>query len=365
MFYLAPFALIALLGLAADGVVPSSRRPLVAAAAVAGVLPVFIPFTRFITTSAVSDTFALLPWWWAQDHLIHLPQVRWAAFGVSLAAAALFVLLPRRFALALPVLVGAYFVLTSLVVENGRHGIHKTTRGDLFAGTHEAHPDWIDRRLGRNASVSFLWTGALPDAFPMWEGEFFNRSVRSVYDVNGANPPDPLPMTAVSRRPDGELAHQGKPITAQYVVSDTALEIAGKLLVRDKVGVSLYRVDGPVVLLTRISGLYENDTWSGKAVTYQRVECTGGSLAVTLQTDQNLFRRPQTVVATEAGRIVGRTSIPVAGERTFRVPLVPAADGRCTVRYTVGRTLVPAKVERGQSDTRRLGAHFLTFDYRP
>ncbi len=365
MFYLAPFALIALLGLAADGVVPAARRPLLAAAALAGVLPVFIPFTRFITTSAVSDTFALLPWWWAQDHLIHLPQVRWAALGVSLAAAAVFALLPRRFALVLPLLVGAYFVATSVVVENGRHGIHKTTRGDLFAGTHEAHPDWIDRRVGRDANVSFLWTGALPDAFPMWEGEFFNRSVRKVYDVDGANPPDPLPMIAVTRRADGELAHKGKPIEARYVVSDSALEIAGKLLVHDQVGVSLYRVDGPVVLLTKIEGIYKNDTWSGRSVTYQRVECGGGSLAVTLQGDQHLFKRPQTVTATEAGSVVGRTSIPVAAERVLRVPLRPAANGRCTVRFTVGRTLVPAHVVPGQTDTRELGAHFLTFDYKP
>ena len=65
-------ALIALLGLAADGIVPRARRPIVAAAVVAGVLPFFIPYARFIGPSALSDTFSLLPWWWAQDHLIHL-----------------------------------------------------------------------------------------------------------------------------------------------------------------------------------------------------------------------------------------------------------------------------------------------------
>ena len=125
IFYLAPFALIALLGW---------RRRRQAGrcwpgAAVAGVLPVFIPFPRFIRPSAVSDTFALLPWWWVQDHWITLGEVRWAALGVSLAAAALFVLLPRRYALVLPALVGVYFVATTLVVENGRHGIHQTSVG--------------------------------------------------------------------------------------------------------------------------------------------------------------------------------------------------------------------------------------------
>src|SRR5262245_46823666 len=90
LFYVAPLALVALVGLAADGVVTRRRRPLAAAALVAGVLPVFISFERFVTTSAVADTLALLPWWWVQDHWIHMDQLRWAALAVGLAAGALF-----------------------------------------------------------------------------------------------------------------------------------------------------------------------------------------------------------------------------------------------------------------------------------
>ena len=140
-----------------------------------------------------------------------------------------------------------------------------------------------------------------------------------------------------------------------------SVEIAGRLLVSDPVGVDLYRVDGPIVLLTHVAGLYPNDTWSGPAVTYQRVDCTAGRLAVRLQGDPRLFTRPQTVVATEGGAVVGRATIPVNSETSLTVPLRPAADGRCTVRFTVGHTLVPARVEPGSSDTRPLGAHFLDF----
>ena len=133
IFYLAPLALVPLAGLAADGVVPRRRRAVLAAALVAGLLPAAIPFDRFITTSAVSDTFALLPWWWIQDHGIHLANLRWVALAVSVAAAAL-LFLPRRLALVLPALIGAYFVATALVVENGRHGIHLASVGSLWAG---------------------------------------------------------------------------------------------------------------------------------------------------------------------------------------------------------------------------------------
>ena len=364
MFYLAPFALIAVLALAEDGLVTRARRPLLLAAGAAALLPFFIPYTHFITTSAVSDTFALLPWWWAQDHLIHLPTVRWAALGVSLAAAALFVLLPRRFALVLPALVAVYFVATTFVVENDRHGIHMTSVASGFAGTHFPDHDWIDRSVGRNASVAVLWT-EMPDPYPVWENEFFNRSIRTVYDVDGAPPPDPLPETNVTRRSDGVLATaDGRAVTAQYVLASGTTELAGTVIARDAVGVDLYRVNGPIVILSHVRGLYP-DTWSGRTVTYQRVECTGGKVAATLQGDIKLFPAGQTVVAREGGAVVGRTRIPANGQTTLTVPLHPAANGQCLIRYTVGRTRVPARVEPGSIDTRALGAHFLNFDELP
>jgi hypothetical protein len=365
LFYLAPFALIALLALGVDGVITRRRGVLVAAAAVAGVLPVFIPFTRTITTSAVSDTFAMLPWWWVQDHLVSLGDVKWAALAACLVAAALFAFLPRRFALVLPMLVAGYFLLTAYVVEYGVHGIEKTSLGSSWAGTHNAHSDWIDRTVGRNANVSLLWTSSMPTAYPIWENEFFNRSVGTVYDVDGVRTPDPLPETVANRVASGDLVADGHPVKAQYVLANSAVAVGGKEIKHDSLGMDLYRVNGPVVILSHVGGLYEGDTWSGKTATYQRVECAGGSLTVTLQGDDQLFERPQTVVATEAGRVVGRTAIPVSKETTMTVPLAPAANHRCTVRFTVGRTLVPARVHPGSTDKRPLGAHFLVWNYKP
>jgi hypothetical protein len=366
-FYLAPLALIALVGLSVDGVITRRRRVLVVAALFAGILPFFIPYTRFINASALSDTFALLPWWWAQDNLIHLPQVRWAALAVSLAAGALFVFLPRRYALVLPALIAVYFIGTTYVVENGRHGIHKTTVNSLWSGTHMLHPDWIDRLVGQNAAVSVLWTETMPSAYLVYENEFFNRSVRTVYDVAGAARPDPLPETPVSRQPNGELAAAGgRVIHAQYVLASGTVELAGERIASDPAGVDLYRVNGPIVIvIPTVHGLYPNGTWSGRTVTYQQSNCTGGSVSVQLLGDSRLFTRPQTVVATENGSVVRRTTIPVRKQITMTVPLRPASHGRCLVDFTVGRTLVPARVEPGSTDTRPLGAHFLNFNYNP
>jgi hypothetical protein len=47
------------------------------------------------------------------------------------------------------------------------------------------------------------------------------------------------------------------------------------------------------------------------------------------------------------------------------VPLLPRADGRCVVEFDVTRTAVPARIVRGSTDDRVLGAHFLRFDWRP
>ncbi len=367
MFYLAPLALIALLGLGLGG--GRHARPPPApdrGRGRPGCCRSSSRSARFITTSAVSDTFALLPWWWAQDTLIHLSQVRWAALGVSLAAAAVFLLLPRRYALVLAALVGAYFVATALVVENGRHGIHHTTVGSLWAGIHQAHPDWIDRTArARNARSSVLWDGST-SAYTVWENEFFNRSVGTVYDVDGAQRPDPLPETPVSRAANGTLVSQGgRPIRAQYVLA--------RRVARDRREAARRRRRGRRPLPRQRAGRRPHPR--DRALPERHLVGPLGHLRArrvhrrhrsrsSSRRDRALFTRAQTVVAREAGRVVGRASIAPTAQRVLKVPLIPAANGRCTVRFTVGQTLVPDRVERGSADRRPLGAHFL-FAYHP
>jgi hypothetical protein len=276
---------------------------------------------------------------------------------VSLAAAATFVLLPRRYALVLPALVGAYFVLTTAVVENGRHGIHQASLGKLWAGIRADHPNWIDRAVGSNASVAILRSGLTTDE-TVWENEFFNRSVGKVYSYAVERVPDPLPGTQLERRGD-ELLADGKQLTASYVLADGSVDLLGTAIAQDPgLGTTLYRVDGPLIDPVHIRGLYP-DTWSGPRVVYRRTHCRGGRLSVTLGSDPSLYTRPQTVVARVDGRVVGRASIEPAGSAGLRVPL-RAENGTCTVRFDVARTKVP-----GLGDRRALGAHFLSFAYLP
>jgi hypothetical protein len=362
-FYLVPLMLIALVALASDHVVSRARRPVLAAALVAGALPVAVPFAKFVNPSTVSDTFGLLPWWWLQDQGIHFGPLRLVALGGGLVAGAAFVVSPRRFALGFSALVAVYFVCSSLVVENGRHGIHQTAVGSLWAGIRVAHPDWIDRAVGRDASVAFVWhyTG---ETRPLWNNEFFNRSIGDVYTVNGPDPADGgLPDTPVRERHDGTLVSStGGAPRVRYAVSYT--DLAGTPVARDsQIGLVLYRVNGPLVVLTRITGIYANDTWAGRRVTYRRLRCSGGHLAVRLGTDEHLFSTAQTVTATVAGNVVARIRIPPSEQPTLRVPLRPDARGTCRVSFTMAQLRVPALVQAGSTDTRRLGAHFFAIDF--
>ena len=361
MFYVAPFGLIALLGLAARDVVPRVRPALLAAAAIAGVLPVAIPFAKFVTTGAVSDTFALLPWWWVQDRGIHFGTLRFVALGVGIVAALLFLVVPRRFALALAVLVASYFVVTTAVVQNGRHGIRQAAVGNLWAGIKTTPLDWIDHAAGRNADVTIVQSSYAPE--PVWDNEFFNRSVHRVValgDVFTGGLPEP----AVHERADGTLVQtDGAPLQARYALVSGLTAVAGKTVAADPaIGLELVRVDGPVVVLTKITGLY-SDSWSGRTVDYTRRLCTGGYVSVELQSDPNLYAAAQLVTATVDGHPDGQIRVPPSGDAIrFVVPLERGAGNLCTVRFTMATLREPAKVE-GSSDTRALGTRFLRFQY--
>ena len=366
MFYVAPFALAALVAVGAR--VPRGRWRYVAAAAVAALLPFVIPYDRFITTSAVSDTFALLPWWWVNDHYLSLGQIKWGALAACIAAGLIFLLVPRRYLPLLAIPVAAYFVITTAAVQKGRHGIRIASVGSLWAGIRVEHRDWIDRQVGRTADVSFLWDGRL-EPHAVWMNEFFNRSVRTVYDLGGPVPGG-LPETHVQPRADGTLVDDaGNVVRVRYALTSVGTDLVGKVIGRDpRIGLNLVRVNGPLVVIkTEVHGLYRDpgDTWSGKTVTYTRSSCSGGRLSVLLQSDASLYHSPQVVTAFVARKVAGVAHVQPAALARLNVRLRPGPGRVCSVRFRVAKTLVPADVIPGSTDARPLGVHFLRFDFHP
>ncbi len=365
MFYVAPLFFVALL-LWIDLGLPRPRRVAVPIAVAAAGLLALLPYTTLIGVQVQSDTLELLPWWWLQDHWITLGQVWVAATALGIGLAALFLFVPRRFALLLPATVLAYYLVTLAPIENGRHGVRMASLGALFEGVTTGNRNWVDDRVGPGARVAFLWTGRAK-AFSLWENEFFNRSVGRVYDL--ASPlGGGLPATEVHvDRRDGALRTKGgEPVSAQYALTDTMTALDGtQVAVDEKKGVVLLRVPGKLRMAHLTSGLYVGDTWSGPRATYTRLRCPGGRVFVDLQSDPHLFHRPQTVVARSAGRAVRVLVDPRAKPATLEVPLSRGPGGVCRVRFAVMPTAVPARIQHGSKDTRVLGVHFLAFRYEP
>jgi hypothetical protein len=366
LFYLAPLFVIALLAWVDQG----APRPRVAAPVAAGVsalLVLGIPFDRLLTTSAITDTLMLLPFWSLQDR-IGESWITPAALLLTLALAAAFLLVPRRYAIALPLVVLALWAVALKPIWSGKHGWEQFSRGSLFQGIKTADRDWVDQELGRDGRTAFLWTG-LTDRLTVNISEFFNRSVGPVYYVTTPTPGE-LPETRVTiDRDTGEVTlPDGSPVTDAYILADSSFTPDGVALGSDEGwGVTLWRVRTPLVSAVRIDGLYPNDTWSGETVTYLRRRCEPGRLAVVLSTDASLFLEPQTVVAEQDGRVVGETTVALEGKTRLEVPVAPPPGStECVVRYTVSPTAVPAEVTAGENpDERELGAHFERFVYTP
>ena len=360
-FAVAPLFLIALLAWVERGAPRPRVLAAVAAAAVAA-STWLIPFDRFVTTSAISDTLMLLPWYSIQDRtgLDWLPSL---AFALAVAFCAAFLAVPRRLAIVLPLLVLAYWAILFKPVWYGKHGILQASRGALFQGMRGGHVrDWIDGAVPQGTSVGVVYTGAT-DRFVVNQNEFFNRSVGPVYWTNAPTPGGDGSETRVGIDPLTGAVHTGggAQLSGRWFLLDGSIDPDGVPVARDEgVGVTLWRLRSPLLQSIRVRGLYP-DAWSGPIVTYERRRCNGGFVAVAFHGDPTLFGdRLTTVVADVGGRVARTFSFPQTGTHATRVRLEPEG-GRCVVVFRVTPTVVPARVLAGSVDERRLGTHFDAF----
>jgi glycosyltransferase involved in cell wall biosynthesis len=353
LFYVAPLFLIALLAWIERGM-PRPPRATAIAAVVAAALPGALPYHRLIDVPAESDTLALLPLWWLQETVVGMATIPVVVVAVATAIGLLFLSISPRYALVLPAVVLLWFAFATERIERFDHGFPKASIGALYQGITAPKRDWVDAAVGRNADVAFVFSGKDATHHPdtLWENEFYNRSIGPVYDLRQPSMGG-LPETHVTQRADGVLLADGKPVRHAYVLSEEAVPLAGAVVARDDLkGMALRRTHGFVRIGYRVQGLYPNDTWSGKRVTYTRLRCAGGAVTAHMARDPNLVRGRQTVRA--GGRSVAFGS---GDEADLTVPLRPL-NGVCRVVFTVTPTAVP-----GPADPRVLGVHFLEFRY--
>src|SRR5919201_3209748 len=146
-----------------------------------------------------------------------------------------------------------------------------------------ANPTWLDEKTG-GAPTLFLGEQMSPDQTSEWLLEFWNRSIRAVWSLDGtAQGPGPT-LTPDVRAADGILyeANGVKP-DFPYVVTDRGIDVAGTVIARHAhragggLAISrLVRVDQPLRLSGAVTGLYP-DGWSGADGTaYTRHTPRGG-----------------------------------------------------------------------------------------
>ena len=365
MFYVAPLFCIALLAWVERGA-PRPRLLATVAAVVSALLVVAIPFDRFLTTSAITDTLMLLPLWSLQDRIGEswVPIVA-LAFAAVLAAAFLFV--PGRYALALPLLVLGLWILAIRPIWCGTHGFERFSRGALFQGIRTVDRDWVDQTLPSGARAAFLWTGRT-DRLTVNQNEFFNRAVGPVYYVTDPTPGG-LPETRVRvdprtgrvTLPDGSPVRDGT-CSRTRRSSPTARRSPGQGLGRH----ALARA-----ATARLRGAHRRSLSERHVVrTDGHVHATavhaGAPLGRTLERPEPLH------LAADGRRALERTrhrtcAAEPEGKALLSVPVRPAPGTTdCRVVYTVTPTAVPAEVTAGGNpDPRELGAHFNRFVYRP
>jgi hypothetical protein len=128
-------------------------------------------------------------------------------------------------------------------------------------------------------------------------------------------------------------------------------------------GLVLFRVDGLLRADHITDGIDYPDRWAGGRAMIRRFACRGGTIAVTLGSDGKLFHRPQLVRAYVRGKLAALALVGRYRPTVMRVPLARGPHGACTVRFTIPHTSIPARVEPGSTDTRRLGIRFLSFSF--
>jgi len=359
LFVVVPLFVVLLLAWVERGA-PRPRYLAPVAVAGAALLVLAIPFDTFITTSSVSDTLMLLPWW-AVLGKVGIEWVPSLAFLLGVLFAAAMLVVPRRYAIALPLVVLCYWLVAFKPIWFGPYpyGVRQAGAGALFQGIRGAPRDWIDAAVPSGADVAVLYTGRA-DRFTVNENEFFNRSVGRVYLTAGPTPGGvgEIPVS-VGRRDGVVRLADGSPLVPGYLLADGSVEPEGKAVARDLgLGMTVWQVEGPLVLAsTKVTGI-DDDRWSGPVVTWARRRCRGGTLTVSLSGDATLFPEPQTVTAATG------ESVRVPPNRVVRltVPVSPR-DGVCVARFTVAPTAVPSEVLPGSTDNRRLGTHFTAFAY--
>ena len=367
MFCVAPLLFLALSLWLARGL----PRPLVLTS-VAAVLPaallLTLPLARLLNVGIMSDTFGLIPLLRLSSSVdggVDRVQLLMQAGGF--AAGLAFVLLPRAVAsVVLPAGVALFLFLCSYSVFGAIRDHSRATHA--LGGVSD--PSWIDQRIGVDGKAAFLYGGTADlfgEAQAMWQTEFWNRSVDTVYRLSYPEPA-PLPeSTATFDAISGHIVPEPglrRPPT-RYVVAPSNVHVAGTLLA-EQGRLALYRAHPPMRLVALLGGIY-HDAWMGTdaALTHYASPPRSGRLRVRVSREGWGGPSPPgrvTMAVGPLGDLQGQPTIArVTASRAWTVRTgtardftLPTPKSPYRLQIHVEPTFSPA--DYGYGDGRQLGA---------
>jgi hypothetical protein len=228
------------------------------------------PWNKLVVSSALPDTFDVALVYRLSAHVDAATLVTLAAVGLL----AIFALTPRRAALALPALVVALLVATSVSASTL---IVPQARADQRALLGSPR-DWVDRAADGNAT--YLYDGE-PEWNSVWQQRFWNDRIAHVLTFPPTRVPGPMPQQARPPTRTGLLA-----IADRYVVATDRYTFFGTAVAHHARGVdleplTLWRLTPPARLSTATTGFLPNGDLVGPG-TISAYACAGGTLELTL-----------------------------------------------------------------------------------
>jgi hypothetical protein len=240
---------------------------------------------------------------------------------------------------------------------------------------------WVDDATG---GASTLYIGQqMKDQDSEWLLEFWNRSIKAVWSLDGtAQGPGPT-LTPDPRATDGALSHDpGYP----YVVEEKGIEVAGTTVathVHQAGGAlekwTLVRVAPPLRLRASVVGIY-SDGWTGSSSSYTRYSSAGNEAGrVRIVVSRKSWGGPNKTghVTIRIGPVtIGDDKQPhvVHATRTVRfyihskeqkIVVLQAPGPRFRIETTISPTFVPIQLSpQTETDARQLGAK-VTYDFLP
>lgn len=303
---------------------PQPATSIVAFAVAAAAL--LLPLERVTTPAAYADSPSMISLEQLSRRLDEAPfeGVYAGTLALLLLAA---VLLPRRAVPGLAIVVAIALASASLIASTEVRERSQTERERTFAG---APVDWIDAAGERDVALLLTSERFWPSA---WEALFWNESIRSVVRLRGVDSPGVVPQDVATIGRDGVLeARSGVELEPPVVAAPTGTSIVGEEIASlpasfEQVGMALWRVESPLRVSRRITGLRPNgDLHGDEAARIEVFGCGPGELQLTLLGKQGLSTRIRL-----GEKILAERAIPPEVVWRVAVPAPESADGtgRC------------------------------------